>query len=361
MALILSGDGSITGNPDITLTESVSIAGTVTYEDVTNIDSVGIITARSGINVTGGNVGIGTDNVTANFRLDVSGDLSIGESNGTDNTFIDQKQNGSFDIINSGRPANNGRIRINRTNSISGDTTYFRDFEVFDGKGTLLLQVDGSEGNVGIKTDSTSHPLEVHSSGATNIVAKSTNGNGGFLNYSGLSNTGTTTFSVNHNGMIYTAGGLNFGTVASPVTSQTLDDYEEGSFDPSFTSTGGTLTSNNTALNYVKVGRMVTIAGRILINTATTPTGTVTITLPFAFTATPTTGSGNPYITHGLAYLHGPSFPANYQRAFWELSSPTNKAALYFERDGQGWSTFDGQNFSSNQYVTVNITYFTDL
>ncbi len=35
MALVLSGDGSITGNPNITLTESVSIAGTVTYEDVT--------------------------------------------------------------------------------------------------------------------------------------------------------------------------------------------------------------------------------------------------------------------------------------------------------------------------------------
>jgi len=37
-----------------TFTGSVSIGGTLTYEDVTNIDSVGIITAQSGINVTGG-------------------------------------------------------------------------------------------------------------------------------------------------------------------------------------------------------------------------------------------------------------------------------------------------------------------
>ncbi len=58
MALVLSGDGSITGNPNITLTESVSIAGTVTYEDVTNIDSIGIVTARSGINVTGGSLDV---------------------------------------------------------------------------------------------------------------------------------------------------------------------------------------------------------------------------------------------------------------------------------------------------------------
>ena len=41
---------------------TVSVAGTLTYQDVTNIDSVGVVTARSGIHVTGGNVGIGTDN-----------------------------------------------------------------------------------------------------------------------------------------------------------------------------------------------------------------------------------------------------------------------------------------------------------
>ena len=34
-------------------TDNVSIGGTLTYEDVTNIDSIGIITARDGIVVTG--------------------------------------------------------------------------------------------------------------------------------------------------------------------------------------------------------------------------------------------------------------------------------------------------------------------
>ena len=36
-----------------TFTGNVSVGGTLTYEDVTNVDSVGIITARSGIVVTG--------------------------------------------------------------------------------------------------------------------------------------------------------------------------------------------------------------------------------------------------------------------------------------------------------------------
>jgi hypothetical protein len=39
-----------------TFSGDVSIGGTLTYEDVTNIDSVGLITARSGINVTAGGI-----------------------------------------------------------------------------------------------------------------------------------------------------------------------------------------------------------------------------------------------------------------------------------------------------------------
>ena len=37
-----------------TFSGDVSIGGTLTYEDVTNVDSIGVITARSGINVTAG-------------------------------------------------------------------------------------------------------------------------------------------------------------------------------------------------------------------------------------------------------------------------------------------------------------------
>jgi len=44
--------GNITGTA-ATFTGNVSIAGTLTYEDVTNVDSIGIITARSGIVISG--------------------------------------------------------------------------------------------------------------------------------------------------------------------------------------------------------------------------------------------------------------------------------------------------------------------
>ena len=51
MGIQLNG---ITGN--ITTPGDVGIGGTLTYEDVANVDSIGIITARAGIDVTGGTI-----------------------------------------------------------------------------------------------------------------------------------------------------------------------------------------------------------------------------------------------------------------------------------------------------------------
>ena len=63
--LICSGVG--------TFSSQVSIAGTLTYEDVTNIDAVGMVTARTGIkalaggaNIVGVTTGVGGLHVTAN-------------------------------------------------------------------------------------------------------------------------------------------------------------------------------------------------------------------------------------------------------------------------------------------------------
>ena len=73
--------GNITGVA-ATFSGNVSVGGTLTYEDVTNIDSVGIVTARAGINMSGGQFLVGTG-VTigvagvATFR---SGRIDLGDS-----------------------------------------------------------------------------------------------------------------------------------------------------------------------------------------------------------------------------------------------------------------------------------------
>ena len=74
----------VNGNADIS--GNVTIGGTLTYDDVTNVDSLGIVTAREGVhfgtvsdgtlvvgNSTG--IGIGTTNPTA--KLDVDGTLNV--------------------------------------------------------------------------------------------------------------------------------------------------------------------------------------------------------------------------------------------------------------------------------------------
>ena len=63
VGVLTAASGSFSGN--------ISIGGTLTYEDVTNVDSIGIVTARNGIKVTTGGI-----DVTAG-GIDVTGDSSI--------------------------------------------------------------------------------------------------------------------------------------------------------------------------------------------------------------------------------------------------------------------------------------------
>ena len=67
-------------------TGNVSIGGTLTYEDVTNIDSVGIITARDGLKVLGGGANI-VGVVTAT-GADINGDLDVDGHTNLDNVSV---------------------------------------------------------------------------------------------------------------------------------------------------------------------------------------------------------------------------------------------------------------------------------
>ena len=49
---------TVNRNGDLTVPGTISIGGTLTYEDVTSVDSVGIVTARSGVRINGGGLTI---------------------------------------------------------------------------------------------------------------------------------------------------------------------------------------------------------------------------------------------------------------------------------------------------------------
>ena len=96
---------TITGNLDatgdisaanLTVSGNVSIAGTISYDDVTHVDSIGIVTARSGIDVLTGDVTPGTDNTqdlgsaSKRWANIYTGDLQLsneGSANDVDGTW----------------------------------------------------------------------------------------------------------------------------------------------------------------------------------------------------------------------------------------------------------------------------------
>jgi hypothetical protein len=69
------------------------------------------------------------------------------------------------------------------------------------------------------------------------------------------------------------------------MTSELLDDYEEGTWTAGFGSDGGSFTVNTSydTGSYTKVGRVVTISGWFAASATSTPTGNFAVTgLPYA-------------------------------------------------------------------------------
>ena len=90
----LTGDvtGNVTGTA-ATFSGDVSVGGTLTYQDVTNVDSVGLITARSGISIGAGQ-SVGSNSGTVTYYGDgsnlsgISAGISTTASSPSANTVI---------------------------------------------------------------------------------------------------------------------------------------------------------------------------------------------------------------------------------------------------------------------------------
>ena len=74
----------LTGSPSITVTNinaaNITASGTLTYEDVTNVDSVGVVTARGGFEIGASGVG-GT--ITAVGNAEIAGIMTATEFHGS--------------------------------------------------------------------------------------------------------------------------------------------------------------------------------------------------------------------------------------------------------------------------------------
>ena len=162
---VLSVGGTVNFVSDVSIGGTVSIAGTLTYEDVTNVDAVGLITARDGIKVGSGITlsvdgdGFFTGVVTATtFSGAFSGDGSAltGVAN-TDVIFTDKitLPDSSVGSINVGLSSD---LQIYHT---SGGNSVIKEI----GGGALVINAD----DFYLQNNATTTYLRTHSSGVVDL------------------------------------------------------------------------------------------------------------------------------------------------------------------------------------------------
>ena len=125
----------------LTITGNVSIGGTLQYEDVTNVESVGIITAKSGIKVPAG--GLDVTGVGTFASLDISG-----------NADIDGTMEADAYTVN-GTALDTHIAGVTVTNATNSSHVLVTDNESTD-ENNLIAFVEGatsSTGNVGLEMD----------------------------------------------------------------------------------------------------------------------------------------------------------------------------------------------------------------
>ena len=118
--------GALTGTT-AAFSGKVSIGGTLTYEDVTNIDSVGVVTAREGIFLPDTKVAhFGNVSGTGDLRIYHSGSHSYIQEEGTGSLYIDSNQ---FYLRQADSDAillqtiSNGEVRVNHNGNTKLTTT----------------------------------------------------------------------------------------------------------------------------------------------------------------------------------------------------------------------------------------------
>ena len=161
---IAGATGSFTGN--------VSVGGTLTYEDVTNVDSVGLVTARSGLRVVGGGLTVtGVSTFHNNVELPNGQHLILGD--GLDDSGNFKLYNGAnepFEIFGSSKEtyirntgSNANGISISANGSVTlggGGSGSFSVHANSDGTARLygppgLLKLQTTSGGVSITGTST--------------------------------------------------------------------------------------------------------------------------------------------------------------------------------------------------------------
>ena len=130
-SLDINGAGDISGNLDVG--GDLTVAGTLTYEDVTDIDSIGLITARSGIHVLNGGIDVQAGVVTSadGFEGNLTGTtVSAGGSITAANFYGDGSNLTGLESALQGGNVTFGDVQVGGALTVTGATDLNGDLDV---------------------------------------------------------------------------------------------------------------------------------------------------------------------------------------------------------------------------------------
>ena len=194
------------------------------------------------------------------------------------------------------------RLRIRSDGKISAGTS-------LNASNTYEFSLTGADATGGFYAHGRNHYLSNRSNAYASLTLKKSNSDSDATDYFQLrdsSNNLKASISGAGNWKPIAGGGIDFSATgdASGMTSELLDDYEEGSFTPTYSNTGGVTPNYNYQEGfYTKIGNLVTCAGIIgCTNANSFGTGKrIQIQLPF-------TSASNSYGIAGGALCDGKGF-----------------------------------------------------
>ena len=179
---------------------AATFTGQVTYEDVTNVDSIGIITARSGIRVTGGG---NAQQIYIDTGVGNNSDKYTGISA---SQYASDTETEGFCLIGGGSQSSNNQVRIggglSELNS-STEIVFHTASDTTTRNGTERLRITGA-GAVKIGNNPTEGAADADD------LTIATSGNTGITIRSGTSNTGNLFFSDSTSGTGEFAGAVTY-------------------------------------------------------------------------------------------------------------------------------------------------------